>query len=118
MPRARNRWERAVQVFRWAQEVFHLPDDTVLECVSDIDDGDTFGRLVERSGRYIIQLSDRACRTNHDAVFNMLHECAHLRLQRQGLGDYHGPFFWTAFGEMVDAFDAHGEADSRTYPTE
>lgn len=118
MPRARNRWERAAQVFFWAQETFDLPEDTGFELVSDIDGGGTFGRLIERSGRYVIQMSSRACRTTHDAVYNTLHECAHLKLQREGLGDFHGPFFWKAFGELVDAFDAHGIEDSKTYPTE
>ena len=118
MPRARNRWQRAVQVFRWAQETFHLPEDTCFELVDDIDKGQTFGQLIERSGRYVIQLSKRACRTTHDAVYNTMHECGHLRLQRQKLGDFHGPFFWTAFGEIVDAYDAHGNADSQSFPTE
>lgn len=118
MPRARNKWERAVQVLRWLIEEFNLPDDIRIELVDDIDDGDTFGQVVERAGRYIIQLSSRACRTKHDMVYNTMHEAAHVFLQRHGLGDFHGPTFWTTFGMMVDAYDHHGHQDSQAFPTE
>lgn len=109
---ARTRWERAAQVFRWAKEEFDLPD-VRLEVVSDLDGGETFGDLILRNGRPVIRLSARACRTTHDAVFNVLHEAAHLRLEEFGTGYNHGPTFWPVFGEMVDAYDHHGESDSR-----
>lgn len=118
MPKARNRWERAVQVFRWAQATYELPSDTGFELVPDIDRGKTFGQLILRGDRYVIQLSARACRTTHDAVYNTLHECAHLKLQEKGLGDAHGPYFWKTFGRMVDDYDAHGNVDSEAFEKE
>lgn len=113
----RDRWERAAQVYRWAKEEFGLPDCR-LEIVPEIDKGETFGELLLRNGRPVIRLSRRACRTTHDAVFNLLHEIAHLMLEEYGTGFNHGPKFWPVFGMIVDAYDHHGESDSRAYSCE
>jgi hypothetical protein len=86
--------------------------------VHDLDGGETFGELIERKGRYVILLSKRACRSRHDHVYNVMHEAAHLYLQRHGLGDQHGPAFWQQFGAMVDAYDHHGHIDSLSYPVD
>lgn len=115
---ARNGFERAVQVFRWAKEEFKLPENLTLEHVTDLDDGETFGDVVLRGGRLVIRLSERACRTRHDYVYNALHEAAHVKLQSTGKGDAHGPAFWLQFGEIVDAYDHHGHLDSLAFPVD
>lgn len=115
--KARNRWERAIQVLRWAIEEFNLPKAR-LEIVEDIDLGETFGELVLRNGKPVIKLSARACRTTHDAVYNAMHEAAHLLLEEYGRGYEHGPSFWPVFGMIVDAYDHHGKSDSKSYSVE
>lgn len=111
----RNSWERAVQVMRWLKAEFALPADLGMELVDDIDGGDTFGQVIMRKGKLIVQLSRRACKTRHDYVLNAIHEAAHVALQQHGVGDYHGPQFWQMYGQMVDAFDHHGHDDSKAY---
>lgn len=112
----RSHWERAVQVGRWLKAEFRLPDNMGMELVEDIDDGETFGRVIERDGRLIILLSRRACRSRNDYVVNTIHEAAHVALQQHGVGDLHGPAFWRMYGKMMDAFDHHGFLDSQSYP--
>lgn len=116
MPKAINRWDRAVQVLRWLRDEFRLPADLRFEVVESIDGADSLGATVESSdGRLTIQLSAKMCRSVNEAVETTIHEAAHAKLWDKGLGQLHGPKFWTTFGRMMDAFDHHGHLDSRTY---
>jgi hypothetical protein len=117
MPRARNRWQRAIQVLRWLKDEFSLPADLRFEVVDKLDDDD-LGEAEEIDGQLIIRLSASMCRSVNEAVEVCIHEAAHVKLWEKGLGHLHGPKFWTTFGRMMDAFDHHGHLDSRTYPTE
>jgi len=119
MPRAINRWDRAVQVLRWLRDEFRLPADLRFEVVEHIDGADSLGATVEgEDGRLTVQLSAKMCRSVNEAVETTIHEAAHVKLWDKGLGQLHGPKFWTTFGRMMDAFDHHGHLDSRTYETE
>lgn len=113
--RARNGWERAVQVLRWLIEEFDLPKDLRMELVDKIDGDETLGCVVERNGTLVILLSQKMCRSVHLLVEVTIHEAAHVKLYHKGLGHPHGPKFWTTFGAMFDAFDHHGHLDSRSY---
>lgn len=117
MPRAHNRWQRAVQVLRWLKDEFNLPACR-FEVVKSIDGSETLGCVSERGDQLVIQLSAKMCRSVNEAVEVCIHEAAHAKLWDAGLGHLHGPKFWTTFGRMMDAFDHHGHLDSRTYPTE
>lgn len=118
MPRARNRWERAAQVLHWITEEFALPGDPFVEVATDVDGDESFGEVKDRSGRFAVRLSRKLCRSVAQTVETTIHEAAHIKLYRRGLGHFHGPVFWKTYGEMADAFDHHGFQDSRTYPTE
>lgn len=118
MPKARNRWERAVQVLRWLIDEFNLPKDMRLEVVSSIDGDETLGCVFESGDRLVIRLSAKMCRSVNEAVDVCIHEAAHAKLWEKGLGHLHGPKFWTTYGRMMDSFDHHGHLDSRTYPVE
>lgn len=118
MPRARNRWERAVQVLRWIVDEFNLPPDIRFEVVDQIDGDETLGCVTEVGGRLVIRVSAKMCRSVNESVDVVIHEAAHAKLWHQGLGHLHGPKFWTTYGRMMDGFDHHGHMDSRTYPTE
>lgn len=122
MPRARNRWERAVQVLRWIVHEFDLPEGIAIELVPDIDNGKTFGHAIQRrSGRLVVQLSERACRTYHDMVFNVMHEGAHLILELtrgHDPGDDHDDWFWIIFGRINRKYDRGGDEASRAFPVD
>jgi hypothetical protein len=118
MPRARNRWQRAVQVLRWLKDEFALPADLRFEVVESIDGDEVLGCVTENDGRLTVSLSAKMCRSVNEAVEVCIHEAAHVKLWDKGLGHLHGPKFWTTFGRMMDAFDHHGHLDSRSYPME
>jgi len=119
MPVAKNRWERAVQVLRWLKDEFKLPANLRFEVVDQIDGDETLGETSEsEDGRLTIALSAKMCRSVNEAVETTIHEAAHAKLWDKGLGQLHGPKFWTTLGRMMDAFDHHGHLDSKTYDVE
>lgn len=111
----RNRWERATQVFRWLVHEFDLPADLEIEFTAEIDGDECLGDVVERGGRLLVRLSQRMIRTQTEAVETTIHECAHVHLYRAGVGHFHGPRFWSIYGQMMDAYDHHGFQDSRAF---
>ena len=116
---ARNRWERAVQVLRWLREEFDLPKDLGFRVDSEIDGDEAIGETIEvDGGRLCVCLSAKMCRSVNEAVETTIHEAAHVKLWDKGLGQLHGPKFWTTFGRMMDAFDHHGHLDSKSYSVE
>lgn len=118
MPVARNRWERAIQVLRWLTDEFRLPK-VRFEVVDEIDGDEALGETAElEDGRLVISISAKMCRSVNEVVETTIHEAAHAKLWDKGLGQCHGPKFWTTYGRMMDAFDHHGHIDSKTYPTE
>lgn len=115
---ARNRWERAVQVLRWLKEDFDLPKDLGFRVVEDVDGDEALGETVEKCGRLTICLSAKLCRSVNETVETTIHEAAHVKLWEKGLGQLHGPKFWTTYGRMMDAFALYGHLDSKTYSVE
>lgn len=120
--RARNRYERCVQVLRWLMEEFEIEDGTLrLEwCNLLAPDRETgketvYGLTTEAKDRIVIRLSERGCRTTALAVETLIHETAHAYLWETGRGLLHGPEFWQILGRMSDAFDHHGHEDSKHY---
>lgn len=118
MPRAKNRWERAVQVLRWLKDEFNLPADLQLRIETDIDGEEVLGTAEEIDGRMVISLSAKMCRSVNEVVETVIHEAAHVKLWHKGLGHLHGPAYWRQYGKMMDAFDHHGHLDSRSYPVD
>lgn len=117
--KARNRWERAVQVLRWLKEDFDLPKDLRFEVVTDIDGYEALGEATEtEAGVLVIRLSASMCRSVNEAVETVIHEAAHIKLWERGLGQLHGPKYWTTFGRMADAFALYGHLESRAYSCE
>lgn len=116
--KARNRWERAIQVLRWLKEDFDLPKDLCFRIDSEIDGDEALGETVEEDGRLTICLSAKMCRSVNEAVETVIHEAAHAKLWEKGLGQLHGPKFWTTYGRMMDSFDHHGHLESRAYSVE
>lgn len=116
--KARNRWERAAQVLNWLKKDFDLPGDPFLEVADSVDGDESFGEIKARGDRFAIRISRRLCTTIHLAVEVTIHEAAHVKLYRRGLGHFHGPAYWQTYGEMMDAFNNYGFQDSRAYPTE
>lgn len=121
--RARNRYERCVQVLRWLNEEFELAEEgalrfewkTNLEPNKKTGKDSIYGITFERGGRLVIALSSQSCRTHAQAVETLIHEAAHVKLWDTGRGLLHGPEFWKVFGEMMDAFEHHGYEDSKGY---
>lgn len=113
--KARNRWERAVQVLRWLKEDFDLPKDLQFRVVEDIDGDEALGETVEEGGRLSVCLSAKMCRSVNEVVETTIHEAAHVKLWGRGLGQLHGPKFWTTYGRMMDAFALYGHQESRAY---
>lgn len=113
--KARNRWERAVQVLRWLEHDFKLPAQPFIEIADEIDGDESFGEVKVRGDRLAVRLSRRLCRSTHAAVETTIHEAAHLKLYRRGIGHFHGPEYWKTYGEMMDAFNNYGFQDSRAY---
>lgn len=118
MPRARSKWGRAIQVMRWLVDEFDLPKNLRMELVDDIDNGKTFGQVVSRRGRLVVQLSSRACKTTHDYVYNTIHEAAHVKTYRRRMKHDHADPFWQTHGRMVNAFDERGNVESANYAAE
>ena len=118
MPRSRSKWGRAIQVMRWLVDEFDLPKNIRMELVADIDDGDTFGQVVMRRGRLVVQLSERACKTMHDYVYNTIHEAAHVKTYRRRMKHDHADPFWVIHGKMNHEYDIRGKVESADYPAE
>lgn len=119
---ARNRFERCVQVLRWAIEEFEVEEGTLrLEWVSMLSPckrtgrEQLYGETTEGRGKIIIRLSARSCATRSQAVETLLHEFAHALMWSTGRGLLHGPEFWQVFGRISDAYDHHGHEDSKSY---
>lgn len=117
MPKAKNRWERAVQVLRWLKDEFNLPD-IQLRVETEIDGDETMGQVEEIDGRLVIFLSAKMNRSVDETINTVIHEAAHAKLWHKGLGHLHGPVFWKTYGRMMDAMDHHGHLDSRTFPVD
>lgn len=114
--KARNRWERCVQVLRWLKEEFELPE-LRFEVVETIGEDD-LGEMEEVDGRLVIRVSSKMCRSVNEAIETTIHEAAHAKLYHRGLGHFHGPSFRKIDGQMRDAFDHHGHHDSRAFSCE
>lgn len=120
MPKATNRFERAVQVLRWLKSEFPLERVKRLEWVDDLRDEDEeqlCGRVVERGSDLVILLSRKSCPNVQSTVETLIHEAAHAHaeLWDKGLGFYHGDQFWIRYGRMQDAYDHHGWSDSKSF---
>ncbi len=119
MPKAKNRIERSVQVFRWLESEFDFPNKLSLRWISDTRDDEypdgLMGYTTKEGRRNVIYLCHRNCRGHGQAIETLIHEAAHAYLWNQGLGYLHGPVFWQAFGEMMDAYDHHGRTESRAF---
>lgn len=118
MPKARNRFERAVQVLRWLKTEFPLDRVRRIEWIEDLRDEDgeqLCGRVVERGKGLVILMSEKSCPTISTTIETLLHEAAHAELWDAGLGYYHGDRYWIHFGRMSDAYEHHGFSDSRTF---
>ena len=118
MPKAKNRWERAVQVLRWLKEEFDLPPGLQLRVESEIDADEVMGQVEEQDGVLVIFVSAKMNRSVDETLNTVIHEAAHAKLWAKGLGHLHGPVFWRTYGRMMDAFDHHGHLDSRTFPVD
>lgn len=105
-------------MLRWLKEEFNLPDNLSFRVVEDIDGDEALGETVEEDGRLAVLLSHKMCRSVNEAVETTIHEAAHAKLWHKGLGQLHGPKFWTTYGRMMDAFDHHGHLESRAYSVE
>lgn len=105
-------------MLRWLIHEFNLPEDLRIELVDQIDGNETLGRVIERNGRLVVQLSKRMCRTVNEMVETTMHEAAHAKLFHEGLGHLHGPVFRRVHGEMLDAFEHHGALESRAFPVD
>ena len=116
--KARTRWERAAQVLNWLTEEFDLPGNPFIAVVDAVDGDESFGEVKLRGDRFAVCLSRRLCRSVAQTVETTVHEAAHIRLYRDGIGLYHGPKFWRAYGEMIDAFNNYGFQDSLAFPLE
>ena len=123
--RPRNRWERVTQVARWLNEEFDLYEEGAVllrvEKVIEPDPGGretTMGLTFEHRGRLVVALSERGCRTTHDAVSTILHEMAHVALWDTGRGLKHGKEFWITYGRFDDAYTERGYLDSQSYSVE
>jgi hypothetical protein len=103
-------------VLRWLKEEFELPAIR-FEVVEQIG-VDDLGELDEVDGTLVIRLSAKTCRSVNTAIETTIHEAAHAQLERVGVGHFHGPAFHRVHGQMQDAFDHHGHADSRAYSCE
>lgn len=117
MPKARNRYDRSVQVLRWLKTEFPLERLKRIEWKPELKDGkdDCHGWVVERGDDLIIQLSDSLCRTRSQSIETVIHEAAHASLWDAGLGYFHGDKFWIRYGRMQDAYDHHGWSDSQSF---
>lgn len=123
MPKAKTIQQRVIQVARYLKDLYSLDRLWRVEFVDCRDeddwsnpDDDQYGWVAEQSKGLIIKLCVRCCRTRAIAVETTIHEFTHALLWDEGLGYYHGPTYWLQYGEIIDAFDAHGWSDSKTYP--
>lgn len=116
--KARNRWERAIQVLRWLKEEFELPENLSFRVVDHIDGDEALGETSEEDGQLWITLSKKMCRSINETIETTIHEAAHAKLWNKGLGMLHGPKFSKIEGQMRDSFDHHGHLESRAYSVE
>lgn len=127
MPRARNRYQRAVQVLRWCQANWptNRPIDLRWEPEVLDDDGEQCDAESGRDGRRMfIVLSERRNRTWRETADSVIHEYAHV-MQWPVAGpaettlDDHPAAFGAQYWEIKDNFDHRGGyADACEYPTE
>jgi len=127
MPRARNRWERAVQVLRWCQANWptNRPVDLRWEPSILNDDKTECDAETGREGRRMfIALSEKRNRTWRETVDTVIHEYVHV-MQWPVAGpaeealDDHPAAFGAQYWEIKDAFDHRGgHEDACEYPTE
>ena len=118
----RNRYQRAVQVLRWAKTEFPLDRLKRLEWEAELkdEDGEDLCGCVEEEddGSLTIKICPEHCPTVSTVIDTLLHEAAHAELWSVGLGRLHGPRFHEAHGRIADAYEHHGHLDSRTFPVE
>jgi hypothetical protein len=123
MPKARNRFERSVQVLRWVDSEWDFPLPVSLRWEEKIPGDEEaphglHGYVEEDGGRLYVYLCAASNPSRSIAVDSLLHELAHCLLWAEGLGLRHGPRFWQQFGELMDAFDHHGFEDSASFPVD
>lgn len=97
---------------------FRLPADLRLELKPSImyEGRPCWGLTYPVNERMTIFLSDKMNPRTCDMIETVIHEAAHAELYEKGLGIQHGDRFWKHFGRMRDAFEHHGELDSRSFP--
>jgi len=123
MPKAKTIQQRVIQITRYLKDVYELDSlkrVEFIDCRDEDDwktkDDDLYGYVAESDDDLIIRFCVRCCRTKALAAETIIHEFAHALLWRKGLGFFHGPSYWLKYGEIHDAFEAHGWSDSKTYP--
>jgi len=116
--RVRDRWKRCRQVLRWLEEEWEWHGDpielVVQDFVPDDDAGDCLGWADTDGNR--IYLSRKNIEGPSHAIETLLHEFAHMTLQDEKRGDYHGRRFHIVAGEISDAYEHHGFEDSKAFP--
>ena len=119
MPKAKNIKERVTQVARWLKSEWELEKVKRIEWIDCSEEADyqtrddaLYGYVLERDNYLVIRLCERCCRTRALAIETLIHEMAHAALWDEGLGYYHGPLYWTQYGEFQDAYEHHGYSDS------
>ena len=127
-----NRRQRCFQVLRWAESIWpcgkpcqlFLPD-YVVDWNGKVtkDSKNLFGVTYRDRSSFHIYVSMKNCRQVSQAVETLIHEYTHAYIWPPAKVEFkrpeHGPVYWTAYGEIMDAFmDGGGAFHSKEFPYE
>jgi len=131
MPRL-NRKERCTQVLKWAESlwpcgkvcVVRFPDYAPAEAgnATKLSRG-WYGVTYRERNRFVIHISMKNCLQISQVIETVLHEYTHAYLWPPARVEFdrpeHGPVYWTAYGEIIDAFmEGGGSDESKNFPFE
>lgn len=118
--KARTIKDRVTQVAKWLKSEWELERVKKIEWIDcreepdyESEDDKLYGYVLERGEILVIRLCEKCCRSRALAIDTLIHEMTHAALWDEGLGYFHGPKFWTQYGEFMDAYDHHGWSDSK-----
>ena len=125
-----NRVQRCTQVLRWAESLWPSGKPCVVKFpkyVPDVNGVATkesktwHGVTYRERNSFVIHISLRNCLQKTQAVETLIHEYVHAYLWPPAKVEFfrpeHGPLYWTAYGEIMDAFmEGGGSDESKNFP--
>ena len=127
-----TREQRCFQVLSWMESLWPCGKPCVFkfpEYAPDLNGRPTkeskklYGVTYRDSRKFLIYVSSKNCITKSSCIETLIHEYTHAYLWPPACVEFkrpeHGPVYWTAYGEIMDAFmEGGGSDESKNFPFE